>query len=107
MTTATHRVTWSAGHPTFHCDGDSTSSCHIFPDCECETWTAEHDENHPRVPHADACWILPWLENIEVECTWVGGEGYHRPAEHDAEISTEFDEQVVWDYADAALAVPE
>ncbi len=100
-----HRVTWSHGQPTFHCDGDINAPCHFFPDCECESWGQHCEAEHSRVRHADECWLLPWLENVEVECTWEGGQGYDKPAEHDAEIVTEWaSDCVLWDYADESLA---
>jgi hypothetical protein len=31
-----HFVTWNGDQPTFRCEGDRNSPCHIFPDCECD-----------------------------------------------------------------------
>lgn len=100
-----HRITWSSGAPQFHCDGDATSPCHNFPDCECEYFNEEHNELHPSVPHDVECWILPWLTNIEVEYTWEDGDGHSLPPEVDAEITTSWDgDQVLWNFADLSLA---
>lgn len=99
---ATHRVTWDEhGLPTWHCDGDVLSGCHWYPDCECESWGSHHA--HPYTPH-ERCWLLDWLEN-----TWqdshIGPDG--DAVEHESDIPRrdglidwEYDEGVLWSYAD-------
>ena len=44
----------------FTCNGDRSSLCHQYPDCECETWSEGHP--HPMASH-DRCWMQDWFDN--------------------------------------------
>ncbi|MFC4373349.1 hypothetical protein ACFO5K_04470 [Nocardia halotolerans] len=51
----------------FTCHGDRDAECHQYPDCDCERWDSDHEEEqgHPLVPH-DQCWMKNWFDN---DCT--------------------------------------
>jgi hypothetical protein len=101
-----HRVEWRDGQPKFYCYGDRSAPCHFFPDCECERRTEEHKLQHPDVEHDDECWLLPWLENVDVECTWARGNGVDAPPRRDGYIAAWWEsdcESVIWDYADSTV----
>jgi len=49
-----------SGELTFTCRGDETSSCHQYPNCECESWGDDHP--HPNEPHQQ-CWAKNWFDN--------------------------------------------
>jgi hypothetical protein len=80
MTTLVHHVTvtpsteYRPPSAQFECRGDITSPCHRYPDCECESWDVDHDENHPATPH-DECWMTGWFES-ENGATYDGPDGY-------------------------------
>lgn len=58
---AQHTVTITADSKIeFTCDGDSTSICHQYPDCDCESWSEGHP--HPMASH-DRCWMQDWFDN--------------------------------------------
>lgn len=102
---ATHRVTWNGDHPTFHCDGDETSPCHIYPDCECQYWDLNGPDGthvHPDVPHA-RCWRLDWLDATPFDAYYDGGTGTGDvPPRIDGLIETEWEgDCLLWCYADS------
>ncbi len=105
---AIHSVTWSDGRkPTFTCDGDRSSKCHSFPDCDCETWSEDHNERHPFVTHEAECWVINWLNAF-------GGDTYQPsdddlpgdivPPHIDGPIEWDWDESVNWRYAAGVLS---
>lgn len=52
----------------FTCHGDSTAPCHLHPDCDCEAWDEDHEEEygHPFVPH-EKCWMQGWFDNDGID----------------------------------------
>jgi hypothetical protein len=109
--TAVHFVTvTSSGDDTrptvkFECRGDSDSTCHSYPDCECESW----DDEHPSVSH-DECWMQGWFD--------ADGICYEGPDSYDmndncvpngmnrsGEIAAHYecDGYVAWDFKEATL----
>jgi len=60
-----HHVTFAADTDTltFTCRGDDTAKCHNYPDCDCGTWSDDHQ--HPAVPR-DRCWMQDWFDNLAV-----------------------------------------
>lgn len=46
----------------FECRGNRDSKCHSYPNCECEYWDDEHEQEHPFVQH-DECWMQGWFDN--------------------------------------------
>jgi hypothetical protein len=53
------------------CDGDATTACHYFPDCECEYWSFDHDEEHQPAEHP-YCWVTPWINSSDLEDSFDG-----------------------------------
>lgn len=92
---------------TFECRGDIASRCHVYPDCGCEGWGEEHDAHHPRVPHAQ-CWLQDWFdagyEATPYDPIGSGGEEYyeHDLPEHSGPIAFDYDDGILWRWADAA-----
>ena len=79
----------------FTCKGDRTSPCHQYPDCDCEHWDsdAEHEREHPSVPH-DQCWVEPWMDECATLCAPDG-----EPV-HSGPITVTFNGDCVeWEYA--------
>ncbi|OZC55124.1 hypothetical protein CH289_07805 [Rhodococcus sp. RS1C4] len=58
----TVRITEDGLEFTCHCDRNA--DCHRYPDCECESWDADHESEygHPPAPH-DECWMQAWFDN--------------------------------------------
>lgn len=88
---------------TFECRGDRTSWCHIYPDCECESWDEEHDREHPSVPHDD-CTVQDWFD-AGVDTTYYDGDDGDSDfewmlPERSGPIEIEWDECPVWRWAD-------
>lgn len=108
-----HRVSWDGDHAAFHCDGDVTSACHNFPECDCEAWDSErhgsHSAVHPDLPHAYQCWQLPWLQASDAaDSYWPGTTLNENPRHVNAAIETEWEgESLSWAYADDSLNEPE
>lgn len=88
----------------FECRGDSNSTCHTYPDCECEYWDDDHDKEHPPVKH-DECWMQGWFD--------ADGICYEGPDSYDMndncvpngmnrsgeiEANYEYDGYVAWDF---------
>lgn len=88
----------------FECRGDSDSTCHSYPDCECEYWDGDHEKDHPYVKH-DECWMQGWFD-ADGTC-YEGPDSYdmndncvpngmNRSGEIDAHY--EYDGYVAWDF---------
>lgn len=87
----------------FECRGDRDSTCHIYPDCDCESYDEEHEKEHPSVPHDD-CVVLPWLDECCGETCFTGADG--DPVDFPGEIpagsgpiSVVWDECLSWSWA--------
>lgn len=81
---------------TFTCTGTREDKCHIYPDCECESWpdTAEHAKAHPSVPH-DRCWVEVWMN--DADCAELCGPD-EEPV-RDGPITITYEDCVQWEYA--------
>lgn len=95
---------------TFECRGDATSKCHVYPDCYCESWGAEHDKEHPAVAH-DECWIQGWFD-VGVDSTeYEGGDGSAEQEstlpERSGPIETSFDECLFWHWTEPVVDAKE
>lgn len=86
---------------TFECRGDRASKCHSYPDCYCESWGAEHE--HPLAPHDD-CWLVSWFDAGVDTTSYDGEDGSSEYEwmlpERSGPIETEFDECVIWRWAE-------
>jgi hypothetical protein len=87
----------------FVCLADSEASCHHYPDCECESWSEEHDAEHPPVQH-ETCWLESWFDAIPLEDMYVAEEAVGPVLGHqfpDGPIDWEWDgDGIEWHYAD-------
>lgn len=90
----------------FECRGDRDSSCHLYPDCECEGWCEGHE--HPSVAH-DECWMQGWFD-ADAAC-YEGPDSYDMhdncvPADMnrsgEIEAHYEYDGYVAWDFKQVA-----
>lgn len=93
---------------TFECRGDRTSECHIYPGCECENWSLEHDKEHPRVAHDD-CWLEQWFGIGHDVCPYAPPSDDLNYLESDlpersGPITFEYDECILWRWADEVSA---
>lgn len=86
----------------FVCTANADASCHRYPGCECESWSEEHDAEHPPVQH-DACWLAGWFDAVPLEDMYVAEDGaygflgYQFP---DGPIDWEYDDGIEWHYTD-------
>jgi hypothetical protein len=90
----------------FECRGDQDSKCHSYPDCDCEYWDDNHEQEHPFVKHDD-CWMKGWFES-EAGHSYVGADfddmddsGVPRDMEKSGQITACFDMDgfVEWEFA--------
>jgi hypothetical protein len=108
-TSTSHSVLWDADQPTFTCDGDTNAWCHLFPDCDCEEWSDEHGQEmpgHEMVAHETECWVLSWLNNVDVGNTYGDGDQLDISVpRHNALIDWEWqgDGILLWTYEDDDL----
>lgn len=94
----------------FTCHGGQHSLCHLYPDCDCESWGADHE--HPAVVH-DECWLKSWFDMLVTEvgrdygpvCPMpadLGDEGYQ--VGMSGPIIAYFDGEVVhWEFDSEAV----
>lgn len=86
----------------FVCSADNDASCHHYPACECESWSDEHDADHPAAQH-DECWLAGWFDAVPLEDMYVAEDGaygflgYRFP---DGPIDWEYDDGIEWHYTD-------
>ena len=102
-----HHVTFAADTDTltFTCRGDDTAKCHNYPDCDCETWSDDHQ--HPAVPR-DRCWMQDWFDNNaasydgddNIDCN---DHGSCPPVSGSGPVETAFeDEYILWSWVEQA-----
>lgn len=96
-------------HVAFECRGDRTSPCHQYPDCDCESYDEEHDDNHQAVPH-DECAVDAWFATGCGETCYTDGtlggiyDNPDRIPERSGPVDTEWDECIQWSWADEVSA---
>ena len=93
---------------TFECRGDRTSPCHQYPDCDCESWDAEHEKEHPKVSHEE-CVMKGWFDGggCGENCYLLDDDFCLNPAdipERSGPVEIEWDECVSWSFADEVPA---
>lgn len=101
----TVEITGDPDYPTtwkikFTCHGTSSSPCHRYPECDCESWPFDEDEHeHPYSDH-DECWLQSWFDNDNIApSTDTLGDSDYRPGMF-GPITAEFeDEYVEWEFA--------
>lgn len=92
----------------FECRGSRNSNCHIYPDCECETWFDGHEKEHHYTQHA-SCWMTDWFENdgawyVGDDCDDAADGGLPLGIIRRGEIDWDYDEGIQWSFTDESAA---
>lgn len=85
----------------FVCTATIDDPCHIYPACECEHWSEEHDQEHPPVAH-DECWQVPWIEASYLRDTYsTNGVSLDDDEFPDGPVDATWEgDCLMWKYAD-------
>lgn len=96
------------------CLGGPYSACHVYPDCDCESWSIDEEigrHEHPAQSNAE-CWVLGWLNATDLEDSATDDAVYRRLAMEsdifpDGPISYEWEgDYVTWSYDDEEVGDP-
>jgi len=96
-------TTDAAGTPTFTCTAPPSSDCHIYPHCDCEDWSYDHDRGtlgeHAPVQNPE-CWLSFWFTNAEAiaELYHLWPEDEELPANRSGAIDYEWNDSPVWSF---------